>query len=167
MAIDYVQETSTVVERFARQGRLFVVSKRWTGLSTDDYADLIISNPSNSGRELYILTIETKAYGQAWVDMWEDSSGLGSGTALDVANKYIGSSETSVAQVEVDGTYTVGTKVHETVIPGGSGIFAIGGSSELGIGGIIGQGHNLHIRVTNKDSFESDVSIRIVWWEKG
>lgn len=166
MAIDYVQETSTVVERFARRGRLFVVSKRWEGVASGASVDFIISNPSNSGRELCLLMLQIMGTDQGWIDMYADSEGLGSGTTLTPVNKFIGHSETSVAHIEVDGTYTPGTQIHATVLPGGSGIFATGGGAELGVGGIIGEGHNLHVRLTNKSSSASDLSIRVVWWEK-
>jgi len=166
VAIDFVQETSTVVERFARQGKLFVVSKRWAGVASGSSVDFVINNPADSGRDLYLLTIQITGTDQAWIDMFVDSQGLGSGMALSPANKYIGHSMTAKAVIEVDGSYTPGTKVHETVLPGGSGRFATGGSAELGVGGIIPPGHNLHVRLTNKSANANDLSIRVVWWEK-
>lgn len=165
MGVSYIKEVSQYIERHAREGQVFVVSHRWEGVASGSSVDFIFQNPTGSGKELNLVILEIFGTDQAWIDMFADSTIDTAGTSLTPVNKYLGHSGTSVAHVEIDGSYTTGTQIHATVLSGGSGWFASGGGSELGVGGIIGEGHLLHVRLTNKSSNANDLSIRVVWWE--
>jgi len=162
----YVDNSLIVSERFLKKikdGYGFSVSHRFEGVASGSAVEMYFENPSGSGRTVYIVTISVISFGQAWADVYRGNTVSVAGTALTPVNLNFGSSITSVVNVEYGGTYTTGTLVHNTVVPGGSLVRAVGGAVEIGETVVIPPGYNLLARVTNQSASSSDISIRIIW----
>ncbi|RLG77351.1 MAG: hypothetical protein DRO12_02425, partial [Thermoprotei archaeon] len=148
------------------EGSAFSISHRFEEVASNSHVDLYFENPSESDKTVYIMLVEVVSMGQAWVDIYRDNSVSASGTALTPMNLNMGSTNESVVNAEHGGTYTTGTLALNIVCPGGSGVRAIGAAVEVGENVIMPNGKNLLVRVTNKSASDSDISIRIVWYEE-
>ena len=151
---------------YVLNGQAFSVSHRFEGVSSGASVDLLFSNPSGSGRKVYIVMVEVVSFAQAWIDIYRGNTIMASGTALTPLNLNLESSNSSVADVEYGGSYGLGTLALNTVCPGGSKIRAVGGTVEIGETVVIPEGYNILVRVTNKSASATDISIRIIWWEE-
>jgi len=152
------------------EGYAFSVSKRFAAVAPDSAVEIYFENPSDSGREIYIIALECTTLAQAWVDVYRGVSITASGTAITPVNLNFASTITSVANVEYGGTYDTSEAdlVHETVVPGGSKKEAIGALAEVGESVVVPPDttKNLLARITNKSASDTDMSIRIMWWEE-
>lgn len=148
------------------EGKGFSISKRFESVASDGSVDVLFSNPSNSGVSAYIVFLGIVSMAQAWIDIYRGNSVSASGTAITPVDLNFGSSNTSAINVEYNGTYTTGTLVHNTVVPGGTSIRAVGAASEVGESVIIPENRNFLVRVTNKSASATDLSVRIIWWEE-
>jgi len=148
------------------EGKAFSISHRFEGVASDAHADLFFENPSGSGKDVHIIVVEVTSLAQAWIDIYRNSSIASSGTPLTPTNLNFESSNSSVVSAEYGGSYTLGSLVHNTVVPGGSHIRAIGGAVEVGESVVMPEGFNFLIRATNKSASSTDLSIRIIWWEE-
>lgn len=167
--LQFVDGTVLINPRFLKKiydGYGFSISHRFESVSSDSTAEVYFENPSGSGRDIYIIIVEVISTGQGWCDIYRDNTITSAGTSITPVNLNLGSSIASVANVEYGGTYTTGTQVHSTTIPGGSGVRAIGSSAEVGESVILPEDSNILIRVTNKSSSSEDASIRIIWCEE-
>ena len=144
----------------------FSISHRFENVASGDSVEIYFENPANSGRVVFIISIEITTFAQAWADVYRNNSVTSSGTTTTPVNLNFGSNIASVVSVEYGGTYSLGDNVHNTVVPGGSRIRAIGSQSEVGEVVIIPEGKNFIVRVTNKSGSSSDISVRIIWWEE-
>jgi len=167
--LQFVDETIIYAPRFfykIYQGYGFSISHRFEDVAADASVNLYLGNPSGSGRKVYIITIDVIALAQCYVDIYRDNSITASGTSITPVNLNFEKTVLSVVNAEYGGTYTTGTLVHSTVVPGGSRIRAIGGVSEVGESVIISGGYDFIVKVTNKSASATDLSIRVVWWEE-
>jgi len=151
-----------------QMGYGFSVSKRFTGVANGSYSDVYFENPSGSGGNIYIIAIECSSLGSGWMDCYRNTTITASGTTLTPINLNFSSTNNSIANIEYGGTYDItgATLVHETVLPGGSKVRAIGSVAEIGESVIIPNGYDLLVRLTNKSGTATDMSIRIIWWEE-
>jgi hypothetical protein len=166
--LQFVDGTILTNSRFLKKiydGYGFSVSHRFESIVTDSIAEVYFENPAGSSRDIYIVIVEVISTGQGWCDVFRDNTVTAAGTAMTPINLNLGSSVTSIVSTEYGGTYTAGTQVHNTVVPGGSAIRAIGGATEIGESVIIPENNNILVRVTNKSTSAEDISIRIIWWE--
>ena len=147
------------------EGYGFSISHRFESVGSGSSVDLYFENPSGSGRNIFIVVVEVVTLAQLWVDIYRGNSVSSSGTSLTPVNLNMGSSITSVANVEYGGTYTLGTLTLNTVCPGGSRNRAVGGAIEIGETVEIPENFNFLVRATNKSASSTDLSIRIIWWE--
>jgi len=72
----------------------------------------------------------------------------------------------SIVNAEYGGTYGLGTLTLDDLCPGGSKKQAVGGMAEVGETAVIPEGFNFLVRVTNKSASDTDLAIRILWWEE-
>lgn len=147
------------------EGYGFAVSHRFEGVASGSTANLYFENPSGSGMEVFIITIDIVSTGQSWVDVYRGISYTG-GTSITPVNLNFSNGKSSVCTVKHTITRTDGTLVHSTVVPGGSKQNAVGGVAEVGETVVIPEGFNFSVEVTNKSDSAEDISIRVVWWEE-
>jgi len=139
-----------------------------TDLSSGSSLDVLFNNPEGSGVEAYIITVECGGFVQGLIDIFEDVTIVSNGTPVYIRSLNFAADNSPNCVVEANGTYdTSGArKVHETVLPGGVKIMAVGSIAEVGESVIIPEGRNLLIRITNNSNSSSTYSIRFLWWEK-
>ena len=167
--LQFIDGTILTNPRFFKKiydGYGFSVSHRFDDVASDGVVQVWFENPNNSKREIYIIVVEIVSTGRARADVYRNNTKTSSGTELTPVNLNLGSSISSVINVEYNGAYTLGNLVHNTVIPGGSHIRAIGSVVEVGESVIIPEGYNLIIQVINKSTSAEDISIRILWFEE-
>ena len=167
---NYTQLLVTQVPPFynkVKEGYAFSGSKRFTSISADANFTVLFENPAGSGKTVAILAITVTGLVQCYVDIYDDVTVISYGNNITIRNLNLESTNTNVCHIYYGGTYSVtgAEKVHETVVPGGSKQFAIGGMSEVGETVIIPPGHNMLIVVTNKAASQGDFSIQILWSE--
>lgn len=148
------------------EGKAFTAGKRFESVADGDTVYIYLGNPSGSGKTINIVTIIVGATAKVYVDVYVANSISSAGTTITPMNLNLGSSNTSIAHVEYGGTYTLGNKMIEDVIPGGKRGRAIGTVVEIGETTLLPQGTNIVIAVTNKGGTAQDISIRPVWWEE-
>jgi hypothetical protein len=147
------------------EGYGFAISHRFENVASDASVNIYFEDPSGSGMEVFIVVIDVISFAQAWVDVYRGVTPSG-GTAITPVNLNFGSIITSIATVKYGVSYSGGTLVHSTVCPGGSKVQATGGVAEVGETVVIPEGFNFLVKVTNKSTASTDLSIRIVWWEE-
>lgn len=166
--LQFVDGTQITNPRFfykIYQGYGFSVGHRFESVASDAAVNLYFSNPAASGMHVFIITIDVASLAQAWMDVYRAVAPSG-GTAITPVNLNFSSANTSVVVAKYGVTYTGGTLVHSSVCPGGSKVQAVGGVAEIGETVVIPPGYDLLVKVTNKSTGATDLSIRIVWWEE-
>lgn len=146
-------------------GDAYGTSVRVADVADDGTLNFLLFNPSNSSKNLCWVVLEAASEGKAYLDFYGDVTTNATGTASFQCNKYAGSTKTSVARTEYNGSYvfTSANLIHQTLLPGGTGPKSIGGGAidaEVAIGG---PGHNVLVQLTNKGGATKDMSLRIVW----
>ena len=167
--LQFVDGTILIDSRFLKkiyEGYGFSVAHRWEGVSSSGSFEVFFENPNDSGMTVFVLLLEAISTGQAWIDVYRNNAVTASGTAMGISNVNFGSANESVVNLEYDGTYTIGDLVHSTVVPGGSLVRAVGGSTEFGESVVIPEGGNFIVKVTNKSASSEDMSLRLLWWEE-
>jgi len=148
------------------EGYGFSVSHRFEGVGAGSSVDVYFENPSNSGRQVFLVVVEVVSLAQAYIDIYRGNTVTVSGTALTPVNLNFEKNIPSVVNVEHGGTYGLGTLTLNTVCPGGSKKEAIGGNAEVGETAVIPEGFNFLVRLTNQSASATDLSVRILWWEE-
>jgi len=148
------------------QGYGFAGYYIYPDVGADEYADFLLINPENSGRIINLVMVEVGTFARAHMYPYKNVKNISGGTSISITNLNFGSNITSIAQLLVDPTYSGGTELPPKVIGGGSGVRAIGAASIFGEAIIIPSGYNLLVRVQNKDTSASDISIGAIWWEE-
>jgi len=167
--LQFIDGTQIVNPRFfykIYEGYGFSISHRFEGVGADSSVDLYFENPSDSGRQVFVVVVEIVSLAQAWIDVYRENTVTVSGTALTPVNLNFEKTISSVVNVEYGGTYELGTLTLNTICPGGSKKEAVGGNAEVGETVVIPPGFNFLVRVTNKSASATDLSIRILWWEE-
>jgi len=148
------------------EGYAFSVSHRFEGVGAGASVDLYFGNPAGSGRKVFIVAVEVVSLAQAYIDIYRGNTVTAAGTALTPVNLNFEKNISSVANVEYGGTYGLGTLTLNTVCPGGSKKEAVGGNADVGETVVAPEGFNFLVRVTNKSASDTDLSIRVLWWEE-
>jgi hypothetical protein len=147
------------------EGYGFAISHRFESVASDASINLYFENPSGSGKKVFVVVIDVISFAQAWVDVYRGVTPSG-GTAITPVNLNFSKAISSIANVKHGVTYSGGTLVHNSVCPGGSKVQATGGVAEVGETVVIPEGFNFLVKVTNKSTGATDLSIRVVWWEE-
>jgi len=148
------------------EGKAFSVSHRFEGVASGSSVSVLFENPSGSQKKAYIQLVEVVSLAQAHVDIYRDVTKTAAGTQLTPLNLNMESDIESAMRIEYGGTYENGVLALNTVCPGGSGVRAIGGATEVGENLIMPSGRNILIVVTNASASSTDLSIRIIWYEE-
>jgi len=169
--LQFVDGTLITNIRFFKKiydGYGFSISHRFENIGADAAVEVYFENPSASGKTAFIVAIECGSFGQAYIDLYRDVSVTSSGTSLTPVNLNQGSTNTSVVDVEYGGTYDISGAelVHNTVLPGGSKVRAIGDLAEVGESVVIPEEYSFLVRLINKSAAATDMSMRIIWWEE-
>ena len=149
----------------AEEGYGFMASKRFENVADGDSIDVFFENPPGSNRKVTIVVIEVGALGQGHLDIYKNSTKTASGTIIEPQNLNLSSPTEAKAYPEYGGTYTVGKKIHETVVFGGKKLRIVGSASEIGERLIMPPGYNILVRVINKAGVVTDYSIEFKWFE--
>ena len=157
--------TAPRMEDRIEQGIAFSASKRFDSVADGSIIQVVFSNPTGSGKVVYIVAIEIIATGQGAIDIYRDVSIDAHGTEIPIMNLDLGSGNLAVCEVEYGGTYSEGVLAHQTVVHGGTKINAVGSLSEVGEKVKIPEGHNIMVQFENRAGVDVDVSIRFLWWE--
>ena len=164
--LDGTQIMNPRFEYMVYEGIGFSVSQRFEGVADDASVDVYFENPVGSGKKVYIIEIEVISLGQAYIDIYRGNTVTASGTAITPVNLNFEKATVSVCNVEHSGTYATGTLTLSAVCPGGSKKQACGGQASVGEVVVMPEGFNFLIRVTNKSGGNTDMSIRLLWWEE-
>jgi hypothetical protein len=162
--------TTVQVPRFfyyIHEGYGYLASKRFEGVANDTSFDIYAENPNGSGREVYIVVAEVTGLGNAYIDIYAGVTVTTPGTSLTIMKMRI-DGEDPVGILKHGGSYDItgASKIHETVLPGGTIGRAIGAAVGFGEAVQMAEGDNFLVRVTNKSGGITDFSFRAVWWEE-
>jgi len=129
--------------------------------------EIVFINPAGSGKTVKVRLLMVRGRVDGEVEIHFDPAIDTNGDGLDILNKQVGSDNSSVVTIEHGGSYSgYSTKRTRGIITGGTGNFAVGGTSTMGLAGEILEGHGLYIKITNKDNSANDFDFRIEWWEE-
>jgi len=156
----------TRFERAIDEGMGFSVSHRFTDVSSGDSVIMYFGNPAGSGRIAHIVAIEISVMAQCWADIYRNNTIVTEGVALTPVNLDLESPIQSPMKVLYGGEYTKGNRVHQTVVPGGNIVHAVGALSEIGEQVKVSENKNLLVEVINRSGQDNDISIRFMWWEE-
>jgi len=148
-----------------RDGLAYEASKRFS-IAAGGGAEILVANPEGSGVDMYVMDIEVTASGMCFIDMYKDSTYEDIGAEIPAHSKKIGCDSAPKCKVYSGGSYTPGTKIHETLCYGGEKAFATGGQVSVGVGLIVAEGHRLHIALSNPAAEDIYASFRIIWYEE-
>jgi hypothetical protein len=149
-------------------GRVYASSIRVSDVADDGTLQVLLSNPSDSIRNICWVALVIASEGKAYVDMYGQVTVDTPGTALTQVQKFSGSPKASVADTEYNGaySYTAPHCIYQALLPGGSGPKSIGGSATDAELAIAIPGRNVLIVLTNKAGSAKDMSLRIVWIDR-
>jgi len=163
----------TIWDYMVEQGNAFEAGEIFS-IASDSSVEVLLANPSGSGKTVKIRLLAAIGKVEGKVERYVGTYGSGKeisittgGTQIPRINKKPDSPNTSVVVLEHGGTYSNSAeKVIKGVIPGGSGVFAQGGQSTIGLAGIIPEGYANLIKITNDSASTDDFSILLEWWEE-
>jgi len=146
-------------------GDVYAASIRVEDVADDGTLEVLLNNPADSPKNICWSALVVAAEGKAYLDMYGQITVDTPGTAMAQVQKFSGSSKTSVADTEYNGTYTYSAPhlVYQALIPGGSGAKTVGGQATDAELAMAIPGRNVLIVVTNKGGAAKDISVRIVW----
>lgn len=157
--------TITASEHLVFDELTFAASYRWLDVADEDEENLYIGNPSENSKPLYLSMIESSTTGQALLDIEENVTIDTTGSDIPVFNRYVGSENESVMDVMYGGSYSGGTSVHTTILPGGLRAQRVGTKDMLATV-VIPPDNSLLVTVTNNSGAKNNISIRVLWVEK-
>ena len=153
----------TELEKKIEEGKAWSSSKRFT-LDAGSSKQVVLIN--NSGRNIKVVAIEVSSEGNADLDIYSDVTVEAQGDAWVISNLNLASDYMVDVRIEDGGTYSGGTKRHETIAYGGAKQFAIGSLSEIGEGIILPSNRNIMVVVTNNTTQAFKISLRFIFYEK-
>lgn len=155
----------THIKYSMENGDVYASSIRVTDVADDGTLKVLLSNPADSTKNICWSALVVASEGKAYLDMYGQVVVDTPGTALTQVQKLSGSSKTSVADTEYNGTYTYGApnRIYSFLIPGGSGAKTVGGQATDAELAMAIPGRNVLIVMTNKGGAAKDMSMRIVW----
>jgi len=162
----------TIWDYMVEQGNAFEAGEIFS-IGSGSSVEVLLANPSGSGKTIKIRLLAAIGKVEGKVEKYVGTYGSGkeisitsNGTQIPKINKKPDSPNTSIAVLEYGGTYSNSAKEVKGVIPGGSGVFAQGGQSTVGLAGIIPEGYANLIKITNDSASTDDFSILLEWWEE-
>lgn len=167
---------STVWDQAVTNGTSYSGAKVLSIASTAS-TQVLLANPATNTKTARVKTIRVVGYANAQVNTYMGSYSTASGSASDIVNTGGGTpivilnnkagGAPSVMDLEYGGAYTINTSSRlEGLVEGGSGIFSIGGSEDIGISKEVPPGYAILLEVINTSSSTSSYSVRLEWWEE-
>jgi len=153
----------TELEKKVDEGKAWSSSKRFT-LDAGSSKQVVLIN--NSGKTIKVVAVEVSSEGNADLDIYSDVTVEAQGEPWTISNLNLGSDYMIDVRIEDGGTYSGGTKRHETIAYGGAKQFAVGSLSEIGEGVILPSGRNIMVVVTNTTTQSIKISLRFLFYEK-
>jgi hypothetical protein len=155
----------THIKYSMENGDVYASSIRMADVADDGTLKILLSNPADSTKNICWSALIVASEGKAYLDMYGQITVDTPGTALAQVQKLSGSSRTSVADTEYNGTYTYSAPhlIYQALIPGGAGPHAIGGQAADAELAMAIPGRNVLIVMTNKGGATKDMSMRIIW----
>jgi len=157
--------TFTEYQVKAAEDKAFFLTYLKTGLSSGSSTSLLIENPSDSKKTVYVMLLRISTTDQGIVH-YKTGASYSGGTAITPHPLRLASTATSVLKAVYDPSVSSATEIGAEVVPGGSGRRAIGGANGGYLAFEINSGENLLIVFDNTSSNSNDVSIRLDWWEE-
>ena len=146
-------------------GRAFSASQIFESVSSGSSVVVSFTNPEGSGKTVSIVAIEVASFGQAHIRVYRNPTVSG-GTPVTTINLNMASDNTPVCSVLHSVSWSGGELAHQTVLPGGSHIRAVGNLAEVGESVIIPPNYSILVELTNKSASAVDASIRFIWTEE-
>jgi len=153
----------TELEKKVDEGKAWSSSKRFT-LDAGSSKQVVLIN--NSGKNIKVVAVEVSSEGNADLDIYSDVTVEAHGDVWVISNLNLASDYMIDVRIEDGGTYSGGTKRHETIAYGGAKQFAVGSLSEIGEGVILPSGRNIMVVVTNTTTQSIKISLRFLFYEK-
>lgn len=146
-------------------GNAYATSVRIPDVADDSSIELLLTNPQTSNKNICWTALVAASEGKAYLDMYGQVTTNDTGTSLYQTQKFAGSSKTSVADTEYNGSYsyTSANLIYQTLVPGGGGPHSVGGEAIDAELAMASPNHNVLISLTNKAGSAKDMSLRIVW----
>ena len=145
------------------KGDAYAASIRVEDVADDGTLNVLLSNPADSPKDICWVSLTAASEGKSYLDMYGQVTVNAPGTALFQTQKFSGSSNTSVADTEYNGTYTAVHRIFNCLIPGGSGPRTVGGKASDAELAMAIPGRNVLMVLTNKGGAAKDMAMRIVW----
>ena len=142
-------------------------------LDSNNSVYILFANPSSKDANVKLLRSAGGADGIIEIYMGKYGTHIirsSPGTPMKILPKRLNSNIPSGMVVEYDtsgSAFTLNTSDRtRSLIPGGSGNFATGGGSTVGLAGIVSAGYAILIKITNVSDKTAYYDIRIEWWEE-
>ena len=159
---DYVK-AYTELELKIAEGKAFSTSRRFT-LNAGASKQVVFIN--ESGKEVKMAAVEVITEGNLNIDIYTDAVIESHGSRWVSSNLNLGSGYSVEAYAEDGGTYSGGTKRHETIAYGGARNFAVGSLASIGEGIIIPSGKNIMLVMENTTGSSIGISVRFIYYER-
>lgn len=150
----------SLAEQKLLDGRSYTVSHN-TDLAQDAAASVLIENPSDSGVGVVIAFGDVSHEGETECAVYTDVSSISGGASEDIASNNVGDSESSDVTSTTDASYST-TDEHHRVVYTGTGTERLFDGYKM----IVQPGHNIVVELTNPQSNNDQVGIRLSWAEK-
>jgi len=155
-----------------KEGIAYVVADVFE-LNSNSSVYILFANPSSKDANIKLLKSTGGAEGIIEIHIGRYETHIirsSPGTPMKIIPKRSNSNIPSGMLVEYDtsgSAFTLNTSNRtRSLIPGGSGNFATGGGSTVGLAGIIASGYAMLIKITNVSDKTAYYDIRIEWWEE-
>lgn len=141
-------------------GRAYTVSHN-TDLAQDGTASVVIENPSGSGTEMIIFFGEVSHEGETECAVFTNVSSISGGSDESIGENNIGGSESSDMTATTDPSYSTDDEHHRMVYTGTDSENLFDGYKMA-----IQPGNNIVVELTNTQSNNDQVGMRMAWAEK-
>lgn len=162
---DFYTGVIDLVQNKVHEGNVFIVSKIFTSVANDGYADLRIKTGANKDAhaEIFIST-EGKAYAYSYSGTTYTVDGTQL-TAINRNSNFTGGNETIAYHTPT--INVLGTQRFEQMMGGGVGVGnQLAGSLSERLETVHKVNSDILIRVQNKAGTAKDISMYVVWYEE-
>lgn len=161
----YIISTSrTKGEACLDSDKCYVVGHKNDSVTDGSSLEMLIDNPSGSGKELAVNIVFLDGSGAFDYEVYRNSSISSSGTTITARNRKIGANDSSVTNIEYGGTYATGTLLEEKPVGSGTKKDTVGGNVR-GTTFRVLEDNNIHMVITNKAGATERFAITSKWRE--
>jgi len=153
-----VTRTRGAVIQDLEEGNLFYVTERVTVPSGGGTKEVVLDVPSSTDTKAQVINLTFRTESALNVDFFENVDIGSQGSDLYVTNAKTGVGVSEDANYLQGGSYSGGTQVASSFVPGGRGNQATGSSSE-DIRLLVSNGDNLMLRFTNNENSDARLGV--------